>query len=115
MPRVKRAVHAHKKRRKILKLAKGYMWSRSSRYRQAKDAVRHALTRAYFDRKKKKADFRQIWNIQINSACRQIGLTYSQFINKLKKNKIELDRKTLADLTRNHPAVFKKIAEFATR
>jgi large subunit ribosomal protein L20 len=111
MSRVKRAVHAHKKRRKILKMAKGYMWSRSSRYRQAKDAVRHALSRAYFDRRKKKADFRGLWNIQINAACRQQGINYSRFINALKKKKIELDRKILADLAQNNPEVFTKIIE----
>ena len=113
MARVKRAVHAHKKRRKILKMAKGYMWSRSTRFRQAKDAVRHALARAYFDRRKKKADFRTLWNIQINAACREHGLTYSRFINALKKNKIELDRKILADLAQNNPAVFSKVTETA--
>ena len=115
MPRVKRAVHAHKKRRKILKMAKGYMWSRSSRYRQAKDAVRHALSRAYFDRRKKKADWRGLWNIQINAACREQGITYSRFINSLKKNNILLDRKILADLAQNNSETFKKIVESATK
>ncbi len=111
MSRVKRAVGAHKKQIKILKLAKGYMWGRKNRYRLAKDAVRHALSRAYFDRRKKKGDFRTLWNIQINAACRQQDLTYSKFINGLKKNKIELDRKILADLAQNEPAVFKQILE----
>jgi len=111
MARVKRAVHARKKRRKILKLAKGYMWGRSKRWRVAKDAVRHALSRAYFDRRKKKADWRRLWNIQINAACRNYGLTYSQFINRLKKAKIDLDRKILADLAKNNSEVFAKIIE----
>ncbi|OGZ33633.1 MAG: 50S ribosomal protein L20 [Candidatus Portnoybacteria bacterium RBG_19FT_COMBO_36_7] len=115
MSRVKRAVHARKKRRKILKMAKGYMWSRSSRYRQAKDAVRHALSRAYFDRRKKKADFRGLWNIQVNAACRELGITYSRFINALKKNNILLDRKILANLAQNNSETFKKIVEFATK
>jgi large subunit ribosomal protein L20 len=115
MSRVKRAVGAHKKRRKILKMAKGYMWSRSSRWRQAKDAVRHALSRAYFDRRKKKADFRGLWNIQINAACRELGITYSRFINALKKNNILLDRKILADLAQNNSETFKKIVESATK
>jgi large subunit ribosomal protein L20 len=115
MSRVKRAVHAHKKRRKILKMAKGYMWSRSSRYRQAKDAVRHALSRAYFDRRKKKADWRGLWNIQINAACREQGITYSRFINALKKNNILLDRKILADLAQNNSETFKKVVESATK
>lgn len=91
------------------------MWSRSSRYRQAKDAVRHALSRAYFDRRKKKADFRTLWNIQINAACRELGITYSRFINALKKNNILLDRKILADLAQNNPETFKKIFESATK
>lgn len=109
MSRVKRAVQAHKKRRKILKMAKGYMWSRSTRWRAAKDAVRHALERAYIDRRRKKGDFRTLWNIQINAACRQLGTTYSRFIAGLKKAKIELDRKILADLAQNHPEAFKEI------
>ena len=115
MSRVKRAVGAHKKRRKILKMAKGYMWSRSSRWRAAKDAVRHALVHAYVDRRRKKADFRTLWNIQINAACRQQGITYSRFINALKKNNILLDRKILADLAQHNSETFKKIAEFATK
>jgi large subunit ribosomal protein L20 len=115
MSRVKRAVHAHKKRRKILKMAKGYMWSRKNRYKAAKDAVRHALAHAYFDRRKKKGDFRTLWNIQINAACREQGMTYSRFIAGLKKAKIELDRKILADLAQNNPEIFKKVFEAATR
>jgi len=115
MTRVKRAVHAHKKRKKILKLAKGYMWGRKNKYRLAKDAVRHALSRAYFDRRKKKGDFRTLWNMQINAACRQEGITYSRFINALKKNKIELDRKILADLAQNNQEIFKQLVEFSTK
>lgn len=91
------------------------MWGRKNRYKVAKDAVRHALSHAYFDRRKKKGDFRTLWNIQINAACREQGITYSQFINTLKKNKIELDRKTLADLAQNNPESFKKIVEFSTK
>jgi len=87
------------------------MWGRKNRYRLAKDAVRHALARAYFDRRKKKADFRGLWNIQINAACREQGITYSRFIAGLKKNKIELDRKILADLAQNNPEIFTKIIE----
>ncbi|KKS26182.1 MAG: 50S ribosomal protein L20 [Parcubacteria group bacterium GW2011_GWC2_42_6] len=111
MPRVKRAVGAKKKRRKIMKLAKGYMWGRKNRYRTAKDAVRHALVHAYVDRRKKKGDFRAIWQVQINAAVRSQGLTYSRFIEGLKKNNIELDRKILADLAQNEPAVFQRIVE----
>lgn len=114
MPRVKRAVHAHKKRRKTLKKTKGYMWGRKSKYRLAKDALRHAQTHAYKDRRRKKREFRALWNIQINAAVRQHSLTYSKFINGLKKNKIELDRKILADLAQNNPETFKKVVEIAT-
>lgn len=89
------------------------MWSRSTRWRAAKDAVRHALAHAYFDRRKKKGDFRTLWNIQINAACREQGITYSRFIAGLKKNKIELDRKILADLAQSNPEVFVKIVEIA--
>ncbi len=111
MSRVKRAVGAHKKKRKILKLAKGYKWSRSKRYKAAKDAVRHALAHAYKDRRLKKRNFRRLWNIQINAAVRAQGLTYSKFIAGLKKKQIEIDRKMLSDLARNNPEIFKKILE----
>lgn len=111
MSRVKRAVGAHKKRRKILKMAKGYMWSRSNRFTVAKDAVRHALVHAYIDRRRKKRDFRRLWNIKINAAAREQGISYSRFIARLKKNKIELDRKILADLAENNPEIFAKIIQ----
>lgn len=113
MSRVKRSVQARKKRRKILKAAKGFRWTRSNRWRLAKDAVRHAMARAYFDRRKKKADFRGAWNIQINAACRAQGITYSRFISGLKKKKIELDRKILSDLANNHAEAFSKLVEMA--
>lgn len=113
MARVKRAVGAHKKRKKILKMAKGYKWSRRSRYKAAKEAVHHALVRAYIDRRRKKRDFRRLWNIQINAAVRAQGISYSRFIASLKKNKIELDRKILADLAINNPEIFDKIVEKA--
>lgn len=115
MTRVKRAVSAHKKRKKLLKYAKGFKWGRKSKYRLAKDALRHAWVHAYFDRKGKKRQFRALWNIQINAACRPLGLTYSQFINGLKKNKIEIDRKILADLAENNPDIFKQIAALCTK
>lgn len=96
-------------------MAKGYMWSRSKRYRAAKDAVRHALAHAYFDRRKKKGDFRRLWNIQINAASRPLGLTYSRLIEGLTKNKIALDRKILADLAQNNPEIFNEIAAIAKK
>jgi large subunit ribosomal protein L20 len=113
MARVKRAVGAKKKRKKILKMAKGYMWSRKSRYVAAKNAVKHALVHAYVDRRKKKRNARNLWNLQINAATRELGMTYSRFIEGLKKNKVELDRKVLADMAANNPEVFKQIVELA--
>jgi large subunit ribosomal protein L20 len=109
VPRVKRAVGARKKRKKALKLTKGYMWGRKNKYRLAKDALRHAWAHAYKDRRGKKRENRCLWNAQINAACRAQGITYSRFINGLKKNKIELDRKILADLAQNNPEIFSKI------
>ena len=113
MTRVKRAVSARKKRKKILKLAKGYRWSRSNRYIAAKDAVRHALVHAYKDRRRKKRDFRKLWNVKINAAVRQEGLTYSKFIAKLKKKNIGLDRKVLSELASKYPEIFKEIVSLS--
>ena len=115
MPRVKRAVGAKKKRKKIFKLAKGYMWGRSKRWKTAKDAVKHALVHAYVDRRKKKRDARRLWNLQINAATRERGLTYSRFIAGLKKQKIELDRKVLSQLAQQQPAIFKEIVKLAKK
>lgn len=113
MTRVKRGTIAHKRRKRVLKQTKGFMWGRKSKYRLAKDALFHAWTHAYHDRKKKKGDFRALWQIQINAACRKQGIPYNKFINALKKNKIELDRKVLAELAKNHQKVFDKILEKA--
>ncbi len=111
MARVKRGVLKRKRKKKLIRQAKGYKWGRKSKYRAAKDALKHAWTYAYRDRRAKKREFRQLWQIQINAACRQEGMSYSRFINALKKNKIELDRKILADLAKDYPEVFKKIVE----
>jgi len=111
MTRVKRSVAKRKRKKKIIKQAKGYKWSRKSKYRAAKEALMHAWTYAYRDRRTKKRDFRRLWQIRINAACREQGISYSKFINALKKNKIELDRKILADLAMNHPEIFKKIVD----
>lgn len=113
MTRVKRGTTSHKKRKRILKLTKGFMWGRKSKYRLAKDALFHAWTHAYYDRKKKKGDFRALWQIQINAACRKQDISYSKFIHGLKKNKIELDRKILSELAKNHPKIFNKVLEKA--
>ena len=111
MTRVKRGVQKRKRKKKIIKQAKGYKWSRKSKYRAAKEALMHARSYAYRDRRTKKRDFRRVWQIRINAACREQGISYSKFINVLKKNKIELDRKILSTLAKDHPEIFKKIVE----
>jgi len=111
MPRVKRGVQKRKRKKKIIKQAKGYKWSRKSKYRAAKEALMHAWTYAYRDRRRKKREFRRLWQIRINAACRKEGISYSKFINLLKKANIELDRKSLSDLAVNDPQAFKKIVE----
>ena len=113
MPRVKRSVHARKKRRKVLEQAKGYWGLKHSNYRYAKEKVEHSLVYAYRDRKAKKRTFRQLWIIRINAAARQHDLSYNQFIAGLKAAEIELDRKVLAELAVSDPAAFGKIAERA--
>lgn len=113
MVRVKRGKISQKRRRRLLKQTKGFRWGRKSKYRLAKPAIFHAWDRAYSDRKKKKSDFRRLWQIQINAACRERGISYSKFIAGLKKNKIELDRKTLSALAQSHPKIFDKIIEKA--
>jgi large subunit ribosomal protein L20 len=113
MPRVKRSVHARKKRRKVLEQAKGYWGLKSRSYRYAKEQVEHSLVYAYRDRKAKKRTFRQLWIVRINAAARQHDLSYNQFIAGLKKAEIELDRKVLAELAVSDPAAFGKIAERA--
>jgi large subunit ribosomal protein L20 len=113
MSRVKRGTIAHKKREKLLKLTKGFRWSRKSKERAAKEALLHALSRKFRGRKEKKRVFRQLWNVKINAAARTEGVTYSKLIAALKAKNIKLDRKILADLAQNEPATFKKIVEKA--
>src|SRR5881397_4350577 len=113
MPRVKRSVHARKKRRKVLEQAKGYWGLKSKSYRYAKEQVERSLVYAYRDRKAKKRTFRQLWITRINAAARLNGLSYNQFINGCGKAGIELDRKVLADLAVSDPAAFGAIAERA--
>jgi len=114
MVRVKRGTIAHKRRKRVLKQVKGFRWGRKSKYRLAKDALFHAWTHAYRDRKIKKRTFRSLWQIQINAFVRQKGISYSKFIHALKKNKIEIDRKILSELAREHPKIFEKIIEKVT-
>lgn len=111
MSRVKKGKAAHKHRKHLLKHAKGFKWGRKSKYKLAKDALRHAWTFSYRDRKVKKRDFRQLWQLQINAACRKLGINYSRFINGLKNKKIGLDRKILSQLIQKHPEIFEKIVK----
>lgn len=113
MTRVKRGVAANKRRKGVLKLAKGYRWGRKSKFRLAKDATMHALSSAFGDRRKKKGHIRTEWTIRINAAVRDRNTTYSKFINGLKKSNIEIDRKILADLANRLPNAMDKIVELA--
>ena len=106
MVRVKRGKLAHKRRKHLLKYAKGFRWGRKSKYRLAKEALMHAWKYAYRDRKVKKRDFRQLWQLQINALARKNGINYSKLIHGLKENKIELDRKILSELAKKHPEIF---------
>jgi large subunit ribosomal protein L20 len=113
VPRVKRSVHGRKKRRKVLKAARGYWGLKHSSYRRAKEQVDHSLVYAYRDRKNRKRVFRRLWITRINAAARANGLSYNQFVAGCKKANIELDRKVLADLAVSDPAAFGQIAEQA--
>ncbi len=113
MPRVKRSVHARKKRRKMLEQAKGYWGLKHSSYRQAKEQVEKSLVYAYRDRKTRKRTLRSLWIVRINAAARANGLSYNQFMAGLRKAEIGLDRKILADLAVNDPAAFTAVAERA--
>lgn len=110
MPRVKRGTVRNAKRKKLLKLAKGYYLNKSKLYRAAKESVDRALNSAFVGRRRKKRDLRQLWVVRINAAARENGLTYGRLINGLKAANIALDRKSLAELAVNHPAVFAQVA-----
>ena len=113
MARIKGAVNAHKKRRKVMKLAKGYWGAKSKQYRAATEQVARSLRYAYEGRKLRKRDFRRLWITRINAAARMNGLSYSKFMYGLKSADIQLDRKILADMAVNDPAGFAKLAETA--
>ena len=113
MARIKRAVNAHKKRRKIMKLAKGYFGSKSKQYRAASEQVRRSLRYAYIGRKQRKRDFRSLWITRINAAARINGMSYSTFINGLKKANVEVNRTMRADLAVNDAAAFAQLVELA--
>lgn len=111
MTRIKRGTISIKRRRKVLKQVKGYRHGRKSKERLAREAILHAGTHSFHDRRKKKRNMRKLWQIKINAASRAKGTSYSKFINKLKKVGIALDRKILAQLAENHPGVFSKVVE----
>ncbi len=111
MTRVKRGKSAHKRRKRVIKQTKGFKWRRSKTYRAAKEALAHALSYAYRDRRRIKREFRRLWQVKINAAVRKQDISYSKFIAGLKKAKIELDRKILAELAVKEPEVFEKIVE----
>ncbi len=113
MARVKRAVNALKKRRKVFKLAKGYFGAKSKQYRAAAEQVRRSLRYAYIGRKLKKRDFRRLWIARINAAARTNGLSYSKLINGLKVAGVTIDRKMLSDVAITDPAGFSKLCETA--
>ena len=98
MPRVTNAPASRKRRKKVLKYAKGYFGNKSKLFRYAKEAVQHAWQYAYIDRKKKKANMRGIWIVRLNAACREAGISYSRFIEGLKAANIQLDRRQLSEL-----------------
>jgi large subunit ribosomal protein L20 len=115
MARVKRSVHAKKKRREVLDAAKGYTGSRRVRYRAAKEQLLHSGMYAYRDRRDRKAQFRQLWIVRINAACRPHGISYSRFVAGLKAEGVELDRKVLADMAVHDPAAFASLVDVAKR
>ena len=113
MARIKRALNAHKKRRKVLKLAKGYWGSKSKQYRTASEQVRRSLRYAYIGRKLRKRDFRRLWIARINAAARMSGMSYSTFINGLKRKNIDINRKMLADMAVNDADGFAQLVQLA--
>ena len=113
MPRSVNKVAARHKRKKLLKLTRGYFGSRKNVYTVAKNTWEKGLTYAYRDRRNKKREFRKLWIQRINAAARQYGMNYSQFIGKLNDKNIQINRKVLADLAMNHPDAFKAIVESA--
>jgi len=115
MAKVKHSVATRKRHKKVLKKAKGYWGDRSKQFEQARRALMHALVYAYRDRKVKKREFRSLWITRINAACRAAGTTYSTFMNGLKKAKVTIDRKILADLAVKDANAFKKLVELVKK
>ena len=113
MVRVRGAATAQKRKKRVLKKAKGQFGHKSKRYRQAKRSVIKGLTYAYRDRKVKKREFKRLWIIRINAACQESGVTYSRFISGLKKADVNIDRKILSELAITSPAAFKKLVKLS--
>jgi len=113
MARVKSGAPTRARRKKILKMAKGYRGARSRTFQKAREAVTNALKDAYRDRKRRKRDFRSLWIVRINAAARAEGVSYSALVSGLKKAGVEVDRKILAELAVTEPAAFKKFVELA--
>jgi large subunit ribosomal protein L20 len=115
MVRTKYTPARKKKKKKVLKQAKGYYGAKSRLYRTAKEAVTRSLVYAYRDRKKKKRDFRRLWIARINAACRSQGISYNRFINGLKKAQVGIDRKIMADLAVHDPDTFNQLVEIVKK
>ena len=115
MARIKRAVNAHKKRRKVFKLAKGYFGAKSKQYRAASEQVARSLRYAYIGRKLRKRDFRRLWITRINAAARLNGTTYSALVSGLKKQNININRKMLAEMAVNDAAAFAQLVEISKK
>jgi len=113
MAKIKHSVATKKRKKRVLRKVKGFWGDRSKQYQQARRALMHALVYAYRDRRNKKREFRRLWIVRINAACRLAGVTYSSFMNGLKKAKVTLDRKILADLAVKDSVTFKKLVEIA--
>lgn len=109
MPRVTNSPASRKRRKKVLKYAKGYFGNKSKLFRYAKEAVQHAWQYAYIDRKKKKANMRGLWIVRLNAACREAGISYSRFMEGLKAAKIELDRRQLSEIAIADATAFKAL------
>ena len=113
MPRVKRGVTSHHKHKKILAITKGQRSTRHRLIKRATEAMLHSLSYAFFHRRERKGDFRRLWILRVNAACRAEGISYSQFMHGLKKAGIELNRKALADMAVKEPASFSKLVALA--
>ncbi len=111
MARVKGGVQTNKRRKNILSMVKGYRFGRSTKKRQAREAIVHAGSYAFRDRRNKKRSMRQLWTIKLNAALRPLGLSYSKTINLLKKKNIALDRRVLSEIAEKEPAVFNRIID----